>query len=84
MQFKCSFLEIHIFEGIAMDWAAHEMRGIDLGDKRLNNRAVKILYDLAEKPAESIPCACGSWKETKATYRFHLVKKKPKLTKKSV
>jgi len=44
-----------------MSWAAQELKGIDLGDKRLDKRAVLP----AEKPTASIPQACGGWGEPK-------------------
>jgi IS4 transposase len=53
-----------------MSWAAEEFKGIDLGDKRLNKRAVLLAERLAEKPTASIPGACGGWAETQAAYRF--------------
>jgi hypothetical protein len=53
-----------------MNWAAQEMSDIDLGDKRLNQRVVKVLSDLAGNPTKSIPAACGGWRETKAAYRL--------------
>jgi hypothetical protein len=49
-----------------VSWAAEELRGIDLGDKRLNKRAVRWV----ERLAASIPTACGGWAETQAAYRF--------------
>ena len=53
-----------------MSWAAAEMRGADLGDKRLNRRAIQILERLGDKPNFSIPAACRGWGETLAAYRF--------------
>lgn len=53
-----------------MDWVEAEMRTLDLGDKRLNNRLFRVTSRLSQNPAESIPAACGSWKETKAAYRL--------------
>jgi Transposase Tn5 dimerisation domain/Transposase DNA-binding len=53
-----------------MSWAAQEMKGAELGDERLNQRAIKILDRLGEKPSLSIPAACKGWDETKAAYRF--------------
>lgn len=53
-----------------MSWAAEEFRDIDLGDKRLDRRAVLLAERLAEKPEASIPAACGGWAETLAAYRF--------------
>lgn len=53
-----------------MSWAAEEFGGIDLGDRRLDNRAVLLLERLANKPTASIPGACHGWGETQAAYRF--------------
>jgi hypothetical protein len=43
---------------------------VDLGDKRLNNRFDKLIDQFMQKPTASIPQASGSWKDTKAAYRF--------------
>ena len=51
-------------------WAAEEFSGMDLGDKRLNRRLVRIVERLAHHPAVSVPAACKNWAETKAVYRF--------------
>lgn len=51
-------------------WTLNEMQGINLGDNRLNQRAVKILFNLGNKPMASISSACEGWHETKAVYRF--------------
>lgn len=53
-----------------MGWAEEELKTIDLGDKRLNKRAVDLLDVLGGKPTENIPAACQGWAETKAAYRF--------------
>ncbi len=53
-----------------MSALAAELASIDLGDKRLNRRAGKVLEALGEKPTASIPAACGGWHETKAAYRL--------------
>lgn len=53
-----------------MSWAAEEFKDIDLGDQRLNRRAMLLAECLAEKPTASIPGACGGWAETQAAYRF--------------
>ena len=53
-----------------MGWALEEMDQVDLGDKRLETRAVNILNTLGSKPLETIPVACQGWAETKAAYRF--------------
>ncbi len=51
-------------------WAARELKGVNLGDKRLNQRLVKIVEALCEHPEMSIPQAGGSWAATKAAYNF--------------
>ena len=53
-----------------MSWAEEEFRGIYLGDKRRDRRAVKLLERVAERPTASIPGACNGWAETQAAYRF--------------
>ena len=52
-----------------MSWAAQEFETLDLGDARLNNRAVLLAQRLAAKPTASIPNACSNWTETIAAYR---------------
>ena len=51
-------------------WAREEMKTADLGDRRLNERLVKVLEQLGHHPQVSIPAACGGWSETLAAYRF--------------
>ncbi|MDP1975920.1 MAG: transposase [Alphaproteobacteria bacterium] len=53
-----------------MNWAESEYGLIDLGDKRLNGRAKKLLKQFGDTPMESIPGSCQGWAETKAAYRF--------------
>lgn len=53
-----------------MDWANEELGAINLGDKRLNARARKLLNILGANPSLSIPASCKGWAETKAAYRF--------------
>lgn len=43
---------------------------MDLGDLRLNRRAVLLAERLGQKPGASIPAACENWAETAAAYRF--------------
>jgi|tagenome__1003787_1003787.scaffolds.fasta_scaffold20773948_1 hypothetical protein len=47
-----------------------EMRGAELGDKRLSNRAVEIVRQMASAPAKSFPKATGDDSSLEATYRF--------------
>ncbi len=48
---------------------AAELRGINLGDKRLNRRTEIVIESLAANPAGSINAACQGWAETEAAYR---------------
>jgi len=50
------------------NWSSQEMAGVDLGDKRLNRRAVEVLEKLGKHPSGSIPYGCDEWADTKATY----------------
>jgi hypothetical protein len=52
-------------EGIAA-----ELAGIDLGDRRLNQRSVEILEFLAAKPEASVNAAIERWGDTLAAYRL--------------
>jgi len=52
-------------------WAEMEFRNLDLGDERLNKRAVKLIATFVKAPKLSIPQACQGWAETQATYRFY-------------
>ena len=51
-------------------WATEEIKDVNLGDVRLNNRLIGLLDVLSNKPEKSIPSNCNSWNETKAAYRF--------------
>ena len=53
-----------------MSALAAELTLIELGDRRLNRRARRLLEKLGEKPTVSIPAACGGWGETRAAYRL--------------
>lgn len=53
-----------------MSWAVEEFETLNLGDARLNRRAVLLAERLAHKPGASIPNACHNWSETVAAYRF--------------
>jgi hypothetical protein len=48
----------------------NELRGIDLGDKRLNARCQQVAADLAVDPAQSIPEACSDQAAIKGAYRL--------------
>lgn len=51
-------------------WCAKELGAVQLGDQRLEGRAVKVLEQLAAQPTQSIPTACGSNADMQAAYRF--------------
>ena len=53
-----------------MSWAQLELQSMDLGDVRLNRRAVKIADTLGLAPGRTIPQAFQSWTSTKACYNF--------------
>ena len=47
-----------------------EFDSLDLGDKRLDHRALKLLECLAANPTASINAASDGWSDTLAAYRF--------------
>jgi len=49
---------------------AAELEGIDLGDRRLNQRSRHIIEALAADPQASVNAACNGWSDTIAAYRF--------------
>ena len=49
---------------------ASELEGIDLGDKRLNQRSQHIIEALSANPEASINSACDGLNDTLAAYRF--------------
>jgi hypothetical protein len=51
-------------------WIEEEMEGCEFRDRRLANRARKIIERMAGKIGGSIPAACQDWASTKAAYRF--------------
>lgn len=53
-----------------MNWAGEEFAAVDLGDKRLNQRLIKVAQQWADKPSQSIPTAAGGWGDTAAAYRM--------------
>ena len=53
-----------------MSWADDEFAEVNLGDKRLDSRLVKLCDSLSEAPESPINQACEDWSETKAAYRF--------------
>ena len=61
-----------------MNWAAEEFSTVDLKDKRLNKRLIKIVETLSDQPVSSIPMACNDWGQTAAVYRFFDQARNPK------
>jgi hypothetical protein len=53
-----------------MGWANDEFNEVDLGDKRLNSRLIKLCDTFSKAPESPINQACSDWAETKAAYRF--------------
>jgi hypothetical protein len=51
-------------------WVKEEMAVVDLGDERLDDRAVTLLSALGNRPNLSIPAACRGRAEMQAAYRF--------------
>ncbi|MFZ2654597.1 MAG: IS4 family transposase [Victivallales bacterium] len=51
-------------------WASEEFEDVELGDKRLNARLVRLCDRFSESPESPINQACEDWAETKAAYRF--------------
>lgn len=49
---------------------SEELFNINLGDKRRNDRACKLIEQLGSQPGNSIPTATGGWGETKAAYNL--------------
>ena len=52
------------------DGIVEELRGIDLGDQRLNRRSARVIEALAANPEASVNAACDGWSDTLAAYRF--------------
>jgi hypothetical protein len=52
------------------EWAMKELRGADLKDARIHARLCEVLTQLGQRPAASIPAACGGHAETTAAYRL--------------
>jgi hypothetical protein len=57
-------------KGLSGDWAEEELGQSDMGDRRLNKRAVSIAKAFYARPQANIPQACQTRAEAKATYRF--------------
>jgi hypothetical protein len=53
-----------------LGWVGEELQQLDLKDKRLEQRAHKLLGDFFSQPGSAITQACGDWASAKAAYRF--------------
>ena len=53
-----------------MNWSATELNDLDLGDVRLNKRAIQMLDSMMKSPQSSLPKAFQTWSKTLAAYRF--------------
>lgn len=51
-------------------WSQEEFEGVELGDRRLNERVKRLAEDFASQPLASINQASEDWADTKAAYRF--------------
>jgi len=51
-------------------WVRKETRGLDLKDRRLNERLREVLSQLSARPTAGIPAACGGHAEMTAAYRL--------------
>ena len=51
-------------------WVEKELKHVDLHDRRLEQRARRILGEFFSHPGSSIAQACGDWAGSKAAYRF--------------
>ena len=52
------------------DWVEDETQSADFGDVRLDKRYKRLIADIYDRSRNSLPAACGGWKETLAAYRF--------------
>lgn len=52
------------------NWVEDETKSVDFGDARLDKRYKRLMADIYDRSRNSLPAACGGWKETLAAYRF--------------
>ncbi|MEM7593558.1 MAG: transposase [Cyanobacteria bacterium P01_A01_bin.83] len=53
-----------------MSWVSEELKDVDLGDKRRNERLVKIVEDLSSQPEQSVPEASRDGAAVQGVYKF--------------
>jgi hypothetical protein len=51
-------------------WCSKEFNSVKLGDKRLDQRFLRVANDFLNSPAEPIHAICRDWSEAKAAYRL--------------
>ena len=56
-----------------MDWITEELASLSLGDKRLDNRAHKLLTQLSRNPTDSITVACSGAGEKRRLIDFLII-----------
>lgn len=61
------FMEVELMSAFEL---SNELRGCDFGDKRLNERACKVIDVLGQKPNVSIPAAFTTRADIEACYRL--------------
>jgi len=54
----------------ALDWAASEFAGAELGDQRRCKRLIRVAGALAQAPHGTLPSSFNGWSEAKAAYRL--------------
>jgi hypothetical protein len=54
----------------SLDWVRKTWADVKLGDRRRNQRAIKLANSLLQAPAASLPHATLSWADLKAGYRL--------------
>lgn len=63
-------VEVKLSEDDPQEWAEEHFGDLDLGHEKRDQRAVKTAAAFARQPGKSIPQACGSVYDVKATYEF--------------
>ena len=59
-----------MFKEQSFEWIEKKWTHVKLGDKRRNQRAIKLAQHLLQNPAVSLPRATLSWSDLKAAYRL--------------
>jgi len=59
-----------MFKEQQVEWIEKTWTNVKLGDKRRNQRTIKLAQHLLQNPAASLPRATLSWGDLKAAYRL--------------